>query len=973
MRRLSSFVAVLFVLLSFATTSRAQAAQDSSAAVPRLINIAGVFRPADGQPLGLTATVTLAIYADAEGGAPVWQETQTVALDDRGRYSLLLGASHTDGLPAEIFKSGEAHWLGTRFERPGEVEGPRVRLTSVPYALRAADADTLGGRPASDYVVAPTPGTSDSRAAGSQDASVAAPADVLPGTAGAVAKYVDAANVGPSAIVETGGFVGVGTGTPLDNLHVRFTNTNGGLTGYAVQNLGNTNTSYSGMLFYDQNNQLGQFQGFNNVTHEYRINNIARVTPGGAFNGSINFMLGGASKFLVAPNGNIGIGTLAPSALLEVSNAIPGGPANMWITSFTNAIGPYYLARRARGTPGAPAAVQSGDGLSGLYGMGYGTTQFGPASTGGITIQAAQNFTDTQQGTAITFSTTAINSVTPATRMTLFPSGALGIGTTTTTPTATLEVSNAASPFPTPTVTVTSSYTGTIPFGSFFVGRKARGTAAAPAAVQNGDDLAVFSGEGYGATGFGGGRGGMSVSAAENWTDTAQGTRVAFNTTVWGTNTPSTKMTIDPFGDVGIGTTAPDGSLEVSRTGGDASMRLSSYANGNTNANPEYGTRFANGTPAAPTAVQSGNIMGFWVAGGYGATQFSDVNGGMGVIAQENWTDTAHGTMTAFLATPLGSNNPHLYAAILPSGNVALGDWTFPNPAPTAADKLQVFGDVRVGNATTNGCIKNFAGTGIVGTCSSDRRLKKNITPFAPMLDKVTALQPVHYFWRSDEFPDRHFGNSRAYGLIAQDVEAGAARAGRDRRRWLQGGRLQQAAAAHHPGREGTQSRERLVEAIRRPDRPTETARRRARTARHRASGHERPSLTPRCRHGVGNTRPAFAFFSFAGFRMAPDVQGPVRLFSTPTWVREPARSLTMRRLCSFVAILFALSFPTTARAQAARDSSAAVPRLINITGVFRPADGQPVGPTATVTLSVYADAEGGAPVWQETQTSHPR
>jgi hypothetical protein len=163
--------------------------------------------------------------------------------------------------------------------------------------------------------------------------------------------------------------------------------------------------------------------------------------------------------------------------------------------------------------------------------------------------------------------------------------------------------------------------------------------------------------------------------------------------------------------------------------------------------------------------------MGFWVAGGYGATQFSDVNGGMGVIAQENWTDTAHGTMTAFLATPLGSNNPHLYAAILPSGNVALGDWTFPNPAPTAADKLQIFGDVRVGNATTNGCIKNFAGTGIVGTCSSDRRLKKNITPFAPMLDKVTALQPVHYFWRSDEFPDRHFGNSRSYGLIAQDVE----------------------------------------------------------------------------------------------------------------------------------------------------------------------------------------------------------
>jgi hypothetical protein len=83
-------------------------------------------------------------------------------------------------------------------------------------------------------------------------------------------------------------------------MHVAFTNTTGQLTGYAVQNKGNTATSYSGMLFYDQNGALGQFQGFNNITHEYRINNIA---PGG----SINFMIGSASKFQVANNGNVQI------------------------------------------------------------------------------------------------------------------------------------------------------------------------------------------------------------------------------------------------------------------------------------------------------------------------------------------------------------------------------------------------------------------------------------------------------------------------------------------------------------------------------------------------------------------------------------------------------------------------------------------------------------------------------------------
>jgi hypothetical protein len=399
-------VTIVSVLCLGPAAAFGQSAQEPSASVPRLINITGAFRPADGQPPAGVETVTLAIYADEQGGTPLWQETQTVTLDDRGRYALLLGAT-SGGIPPEIFGSTAPHWPGTRFERPGEVEGQRVRLTSVPYALRAANADTLGGRPASDYLLA-TGQTSDGMAATPATRSdVAAPA----GTANFIPKYVDGINFGDSVLYNAGTQVGLGTTTPFDMFHISFNNPGGNFTGLAVQNTANTATSFSGMLFFDHNNQLGQFQGYNNITHEYRINNIAK-NGGGLFDGSINFMQGGASKFIVAPNGNIGIGTTSPSALLEVSNVVPGGPANMWVTSFTNTLGPYYLARRARGTPGTPAAVQSGDGLSGLYGMGYGTTQFGPASTGGITIQAAQNFTDTQQGTAITFSTTAINSAT---------------------------------------------------------------------------------------------------------------------------------------------------------------------------------------------------------------------------------------------------------------------------------------------------------------------------------------------------------------------------------------------------------------------------------------------------------------------------------------------------------------------------------------------------------------------------------
>jgi hypothetical protein len=123
------------------------------------------------------------------------------------------------------------------------------------------------------------------------------------GNAGFLGKFVTATDLGNSALFQNGSSIGLGTTTPADVFHVAFNNGTGGLTGYAVQNLSSSATAYSGMLFYDQNGTLGQFQGFNNISHEYRINNIA-------VGGSINFMLGGSSKFLVASSGNIGIGAV---------------------------------------------------------------------------------------------------------------------------------------------------------------------------------------------------------------------------------------------------------------------------------------------------------------------------------------------------------------------------------------------------------------------------------------------------------------------------------------------------------------------------------------------------------------------------------------------------------------------------------------------------------------------------------------
>ena len=83
----------------------------------------------------------------------------------------------------------------------------------------------------------------------------------------------------------------------------------------------------------------------------------------------------------------------------------------------------------------------------------------------------------------------------------------------------------------------------------------------------------------------------------------------------------------------------------------------------------------------------------------------------------------------------------------------------------TPGTALDVSGDIRA-----SGCFLAGATT-VGGTCSSDRRFKKNIQAFPQVLDKLAGLQPVSYDWRTEEFPEYHFGSARAVGLIAQEVE----------------------------------------------------------------------------------------------------------------------------------------------------------------------------------------------------------
>jgi hypothetical protein len=108
-----------------------------------VIKFGGVLKDHLGQPRTAITGITFAFYTEQEGGAPLWLETQNVRPDAQGRYTVLLGAMQSEGLPRELFTSGEARWLG--IEVQGEAEQARILLVSVPYALKAAEAETLGG------------------------------------------------------------------------------------------------------------------------------------------------------------------------------------------------------------------------------------------------------------------------------------------------------------------------------------------------------------------------------------------------------------------------------------------------------------------------------------------------------------------------------------------------------------------------------------------------------------------------------------------------------------------------------------------------------------------------------------------------------------------------------------------------------------------------------------------------------------
>ena len=173
-------VCVALALLSAVPSMTAQTSTSNATAataqVPRLVRFSGtvqnlttdmagggaVARDSASAPANVIG-ITFSLYSEQTGGVALWSEVQNVQVDKTGHYTVQLGSAQPEGLPVELFNSAQAQWLGVQQE--GQAEQPRIMLLSVPYALKAADAETFGGKPPSAFLQAPDAATTDGGAA----------------------------------------------------------------------------------------------------------------------------------------------------------------------------------------------------------------------------------------------------------------------------------------------------------------------------------------------------------------------------------------------------------------------------------------------------------------------------------------------------------------------------------------------------------------------------------------------------------------------------------------------------------------------------------------------------------------------------------------------------------------------------------------------------------------------------------------
>jgi hypothetical protein len=300
------FLSLVFFLFLIGTTVFAQESN-----FPRLVRYAGSLPAASTTSAPYVINLTFSLFSDQQGGTALWSERQNVQVDADGKYEVRLGASSNDGLPPQLFSANQARWLSVTTEEG--VELPRVLLTAVPYAAKASDAETLGGHPATAFVLQDQSASKSlASASTSGSSSISSNITINPGTPNYLAKFLDASTIASSSVSENSTGLGLDVPSPTQRFDV-----------YGRIKLRARGSATSGLWLTDQTGNQQLFLG--------QIG-LDAASP-------IGFWHGGAWRFAMTNAGNVGIGVgIAPTARLDlggraVIRASSEGSSGIWFTS----------------------------------------------------------------------------------------------------------------------------------------------------------------------------------------------------------------------------------------------------------------------------------------------------------------------------------------------------------------------------------------------------------------------------------------------------------------------------------------------------------------------------------------------------------------------------------------------------------------------------------------------------------------
>ena len=637
-------------------------------------------------------------------------------------------------------------------------------------------------------------------ATGDATTKVSKSGDIMTGTLTLPANGLVA---GTNQLVLVGGNVGIGTTGPTSVLDVRGDLTIGGPGGTAAPIRLKTSSSGKAIkvqgthdnndpalvteigLYDNTNNNIMAFFGDMSTSDNHTVvwaRNDLRLLPGS-----------GSAEVRFTSTGNVGIGITSPGAKLDINGTIKisgGTPgAGKVLTSDANGLASWSTAAVGSITGITAGTGLTGGGTSGSVTLnadvgttanklvqldataklpavdGSALTNINPASLSSA-VSVAKGGTGLTSGTSggIPYFNAASTMATSAalTANGVVLGGGAGVAPTSTTAGTANTVlrvpSGGGAPgFGALDVSQTSTVTGALNVGNGGTGTSLLATGgtgqylkqiASGAAVSVGTIAAADLPTMVGDSGSGGTKGAVPApvsgdSAAGKFLKADGSWSVPSSTVDWaepgtiGSTTPNfgAFTTVTTTGNVGIGTASPSAKIHLVDEV-NYGWLYTQYNNGD-------GTNFRNqrarGTVAAPAAVQSGDRLGSFLAGGYNGSFFNGMSGGLSIYAAENFTAANTAATYVTLSTMQTGTTPTLGGTermrVTQDGNVGIG-------AIAPLNKLDVAGGMAIGatygggtsasgsTAPSNGLI--VQGNVGIGTTAPRSKLDVNGTLLVP-------------------------------------------------------------------------------------------------------------------------------------------------------------------------------------------------------------------------------------------------